>query len=172
MYTQQNKTILSKTQKKRKTKRKTTQPAKSLKSNIGGSFCWIGIQYAMPYTQKYTPPHWFFCNFAGFAGKQKKLPYLFIGVSLKKSCTAFANDDGYDQPVSFWMSPACCRMMETRRPTPLKNPKTWKIQKSKYTWVISINKQRDTKCAKSLLWRESFMIFSILVSFREILRYK
>ena len=42
-----------------------TQPAKSLKSNTGGgSFCWIGIQYAVPYTQKYTPPHCFFCNFA------------------------------------------------------------------------------------------------------------
>ena len=45
----------------------TTQPAKSLKSNTGGgSFCWIGIQYAMPYCQKYTPPHCFFCNFAGW----------------------------------------------------------------------------------------------------------
>ena len=44
-----------------------TQPAKSLKSNTGGgSFCWIGIQYAMPYSQKYTPPHCFFCNFAGW----------------------------------------------------------------------------------------------------------
>ena len=43
-----------------------TQPAKSLKSNTGGrSFCRIGIQYAMPYSQKYTPPHCFFCNFAG-----------------------------------------------------------------------------------------------------------
>ena len=43
------------------------RPAKSLKSNTGGvSFCWIGIQYAMPYCQKYTPPHCFFCNFAGW----------------------------------------------------------------------------------------------------------
>ena len=46
---------------------KYTQPAKSLKSNTGGdSFCWIGIQYAMPYSQKYTPPHCFFCNLAGW----------------------------------------------------------------------------------------------------------
>ena len=27
-------------------------------SNTGGvSFCWIGIPYAMPYTQKHAPPH-------------------------------------------------------------------------------------------------------------------
>ena len=45
---------------------RNNQPAKSLKSNTGGSFCWIGIQYAMPYSQKYTPPHCFFCNFAGW----------------------------------------------------------------------------------------------------------
>ena len=44
-----------------------TQPAKSLKGNTGGgSFCWIGIQYAMPYSQKYTHPHCFFCNIAGW----------------------------------------------------------------------------------------------------------
>ena len=37
------------------------QPAKSLKSNTGGGcFCGIGIQYTMPYSQKYTPPHCFF----------------------------------------------------------------------------------------------------------------
>ena len=43
----------------------TPQPAKLLKSNTGGvSFCWIGNQYAMPYSQKYTPPHSFFWNFA------------------------------------------------------------------------------------------------------------
>ena len=46
---------------------KQSQPAKSLKSNPGGvSFCWIGIQNAMPYCSKYTPPHCFFCNFAGW----------------------------------------------------------------------------------------------------------
>ena len=40
--------------------------AKSLKSNTGGgSFCWIGIENAVPYTQKYTPPHCFLCNFSG-----------------------------------------------------------------------------------------------------------
>ena len=44
-----------------------SQSAKSLKSNTGeGSFYWIGIRYAMPYCQKYTPPHCFFCNFAGW----------------------------------------------------------------------------------------------------------
>ena len=42
-------------------------PAKLLKSNTGGvSFCSIGIQYAMPYSQKYTPPHCLFCKFAGW----------------------------------------------------------------------------------------------------------
>ena len=47
--------------------RLTSQSAKSLKCNTGGvSFCWIGIQYAMPYSQKYTLPHCFFCNFAGW----------------------------------------------------------------------------------------------------------
>ena len=41
-----------------------TQPAKLLKSNTGrGSFCLIGIQYVMPYSQKYTPPHCFFLKF-------------------------------------------------------------------------------------------------------------
>ena len=45
----------------------TTQPAKLLKSITGGvSFSWIGIQYTMPYSQKYTSPHCFFCNFAGW----------------------------------------------------------------------------------------------------------
>ena len=40
---------------------------KIAKNNTGGgSFCWIGIKYAMPYSQKYTPSHCFFCNFAGW----------------------------------------------------------------------------------------------------------
>ena len=44
-----------------------SQPAKSLKGNTGGgSFCSIGIQYAMPFSRKYTPPHCFFCTFAGW----------------------------------------------------------------------------------------------------------
>ena len=44
-----------------------SQPANSLKSNAGGvSFCWIGIQYAVPYRQKNTPPHCFFWKFAGW----------------------------------------------------------------------------------------------------------
>ena len=52
-----------------------TPPAKSLKSNTGGgSFCWIGIENAMLYTHKYTPPHCFFCNFAGW----ESLMYHFI----------------------------------------------------------------------------------------------
>ena len=43
------------------------QPAKSLKSNTGGvSFCWINIQYAMPFCRKYTSPHCFFCKFANW----------------------------------------------------------------------------------------------------------
>ena len=47
-----------------------THPAKSLQSNTGGgSFCLIGIQYAMPYSEKYTPPHCFFCIFAGWASR-------------------------------------------------------------------------------------------------------
>ena len=42
----------------------SSQPEKSLKSNTGGvSFCWIGIEYAVPYNQKYTPSNCFFCNF-------------------------------------------------------------------------------------------------------------
>ena len=42
-----------------------SKPAKSLKGNTGGgSFCGIGITYAMPFSQKCTPPHCFFCNFA------------------------------------------------------------------------------------------------------------
>ena len=41
-----------------------SQPAKLLKSNTGGvSFCWFGMQYAIPYSQKYTPPHCFFLQF-------------------------------------------------------------------------------------------------------------
>ena len=41
-----------------------TQPAKTqLRRN---RFCWIGIQYVLLYRQKYTPPHYFFCNFAGY----------------------------------------------------------------------------------------------------------
>ena len=44
-----------------------TQPAKSPKSNTRGvNFCGIGIQYAMPYSQKHTPPHCFFGKFAGW----------------------------------------------------------------------------------------------------------
>ena len=39
--------------------------AKLLKSNTG-SFCWIGIQYPMPYSKKYTPPYCFFYKFAGW----------------------------------------------------------------------------------------------------------
>ena len=40
-----------------------SQPPKSLKSNTRGrSFCWIGIQYAMPDSQKYTPTYCFFCR--------------------------------------------------------------------------------------------------------------
>ena len=54
-----------------------TQPAKSLKSNTGGmSFCWNGIQYARPYSQKYTPPYCFFCNFASWV--VIKLTFLFL----------------------------------------------------------------------------------------------
>ena len=50
-----------------KNSRITSQPAKSLKSNTGGvSFCWIGIQCAVPCSQKYTPPHCFFWEFAGW----------------------------------------------------------------------------------------------------------
>ena len=29
-------------------------------------FCWIGTQYTMPYSQKYTPLQCFFSNFAGW----------------------------------------------------------------------------------------------------------
>ena len=37
-----------------------------MESNSGGvSFCSIGIQYAMLYKQKYTPPHCFFYSFIG-----------------------------------------------------------------------------------------------------------
>ena len=40
---------------------------KTLKSNTGGvSFCWIGMQYAKSCSPKCTPPHLFFCNFAGW----------------------------------------------------------------------------------------------------------
>ena len=40
---------------------------KRLRSNTGGvNFCWIGIQYVMPYGQKYTPPYCFFWSFAGW----------------------------------------------------------------------------------------------------------
>ena len=36
----------------------------TLKDNSGGvRFCWIDIQYTMPYSKKYSPPHCFFCNF-------------------------------------------------------------------------------------------------------------
>ena len=38
---------------------------KLLKRNSGG----IGIQYTMPYSQKYTPSHCFFRKFAGWEGK-------------------------------------------------------------------------------------------------------
>ena len=42
-----------------------SQSAETLKSNTGVvSFCRIGIQNAMLYTQKYTPLHCFFINFA------------------------------------------------------------------------------------------------------------
>ena len=45
----------------------TSKHIPAVKSNTGWeSFCWIGIQYAMPYSQKYTPPHCFYCNFAGW----------------------------------------------------------------------------------------------------------
>ena len=47
-----------------------SQPAKSLKSNTGGgSFCLISIEDAVPYTQKYTPPHCLLSDFAGWASR-------------------------------------------------------------------------------------------------------
>ena len=33
-----------------------------------------------------------------------------------------------DQPVSFWISLACWRMIVVNNPTPLKNPNTWKTK--------------------------------------------
>ena len=55
----------------------TSQPAKSLKSNTGGgSFCWISIQYAMPYSQKYTPPYCVFCKFADWVVRFIEMPSL------------------------------------------------------------------------------------------------
>ena len=46
--------------------------AKSLKGNTGEvDFCWIFVEFLLnfweiPYSQKYTPPHCFFYNFAGW----------------------------------------------------------------------------------------------------------
>ena len=44
----------------------SSQPAKTFKKTRGVSFPWIGIQIAMLYSQKHTPPHCFFSNFAAY----------------------------------------------------------------------------------------------------------
>ena len=44
------------------------------------SFCWIGTRNAMPYTQKYTPPHCFFCNFVGWVSVLFRLRFSQIFV--------------------------------------------------------------------------------------------
>ena len=44
---------------KRSTEKSLAQPAKTLKSNFEGvRFCWNNNQYAILYSQKYTPPHY------------------------------------------------------------------------------------------------------------------
>ena len=50
-----------------------SQPAKTLKSSTGGvSFCWIGMQYAMPYSPKCTPPNCFFLQFCQLGVSQNR----------------------------------------------------------------------------------------------------
>ena len=67
------------------------QSAKSLKSNSGGvSFCWIGIQYAMPFSRKYTPSH---CFFFKFAGRVSTIQFLVI---IKEISSMY---------IFFWASP-------------------------------------------------------------------
>ena len=53
---------------KNKSSTLASQRPQTPKSNTGGvSFRWIGIRYAMLYTQKYTPPHTvFYCNLVGW----------------------------------------------------------------------------------------------------------
>ena len=61
----------------------SSQPAKSLKRNTGGvRFCWISIQYAMQYTQKYTPPYRFSTILP--AGFPLVLNYAFV--ALRSEC--------------------------------------------------------------------------------------
>ena len=46
----------------------TSRPVQTLKSNTGGvSCCWTGIENSTLYTQKYTPPHCFLCNFKTYS---------------------------------------------------------------------------------------------------------
>ena len=58
---------------------------KYAKGNSGGvSFCWIGIQYAMLYSHKYTPPHCFLLQFCrGWDGQFRKKINTFFSSSYK-----------------------------------------------------------------------------------------
>ena len=67
------------------------------------SFCWIGIQYAMPSGKKYTPPQCFFCKFAGWItstyclyqittqpAKSLKSNSVFVELAFKMQCYIWA----------------------------------------------------------------------------------
>ena len=76
----------------RQTRKKNTwlPSRQNRKSNTGGvSFCWIGIQYAIPYSQEYTPAHCFFCSFAGWVEDPRYLhsPRLDFGFLSRTSDT-------------------------------------------------------------------------------------
>ena len=43
-------------------------------------FCWIGIQYTMPYSPKCTPPHCFFCNWVLGSLSRRRRQIFFISL--------------------------------------------------------------------------------------------